>query len=66
MPPREPRRYPLLGLVAYALVPGERRARAATHFRRAGLEVLKGVGAFVIPERKGSDAASDRERIELD
>ncbi len=66
MPPREPRRYPLLGLVAYALVPGERRARAARHFRRAGLEVLKGVGAFVIPERKGGDAASDRERIELD
>ena len=66
MPPREPRRYPLLGLVAYALVPGERRARAATHFRRAGLEVLKGVGAFVIPERKGDGAAPGRERIELD
>jgi hypothetical protein len=66
MPPREPRRYPLLGLVAYALVPGERRARAATHFRRAGLEVFKGVGALVIPERKGGGAASGRERIELD
>jgi hypothetical protein len=64
MPPPEPRRYPLLGLVAYALVPGERRVRAAAHLRRAGLEVLKGVGAFVFPERKG--AASDRERIELD
>lgn len=66
MPPREPRRYPLLGLVAYALVPGERRARAATHFRRAGLEVFKGVGALVIPERKGGGAVSGRERIELD
>ena len=66
MPPREPRRYALLGLVAYALVPGERRARAATHFRRAGLEVLKGVGAFVIPELRPGDTAADRERIELD
>jgi hypothetical protein len=66
MPPREPRRYPLLGLVAYALVPGERRARASTHFRRAGLEMLKGVGTFVIPERRPEDAASGRERIELD
>ena len=66
MQPREPRRYPLLGLVAYALVPGERRARAATHFRRAGLEVLKGVGVLVVPERGPSGAASGRERIELD
>jgi hypothetical protein len=62
----EPRRYPLLGLVAYALVPGERRVRAARHFRRAGVEVLKGVGAFVIPERRPEGAASGRERIELD
>ena len=66
MPPRESRRYPLLGLVAYALVPGERRARAATHFRRAGLEVLKGVGALVIPEQRPGGAAAARERIELD
>ncbi len=66
MPPRESRRYPLLGLVAYALVPGERRARAATHFRRAGFEVLKGVGVLVVPERGPGGAASGRERIELD
>jgi hypothetical protein len=66
MQPREPRRYPLLGLVAYALVPGERRSRAAAHFRRAGLEVLKGVGTFVIPERRPEGAVSGRERIELD
>ena len=49
MPSPEPRRYPLLGLVAYALVPGERRVRAARHFRRAGVEVLRGVGALVTP-----------------
>ena len=41
MPSPEPRRYPLLGLVAYALVPGERRVRAARHFRRAGVEWQK-------------------------
>jgi hypothetical protein len=66
MPAREPRRYPLLGLAAYALVPGERRAQAAKHFRRAGLEVLKGVGALAIPERRPGGSASGRERIELD
>ena len=26
----------LLGVVAYVLVPGERRTRAARHFRKAG------------------------------
>jgi plasmid stability protein len=66
MPSPEPRRYPLLGLVAYALVPGERRVRAARHFRRAGVEVLRGVGAFVTPERRPEGEASDRERIEID
>jgi hypothetical protein len=66
MPPPEPRRYPLLGLVAYALVPGERRVRAARHFRRAGVEVIRGVGAFVIPERRPEEEASGREHIELD
>jgi hypothetical protein len=66
MPPREPRRYPLLGLVAYALVPGERRARAAKHFRRAGVEVLKGVRAFVMPEGRPGDEAPRREHIEID
>jgi hypothetical protein len=62
----EPRRYPLLGLVAYALVPGERRVRAARHFRRAGVEVLKGVGAFVIPEKRPEGGSSEREHIEID
>ena len=66
MPSPEPRRYPLLGLVAYALVPGERRVRAARHFRRAGVEVLRGVGAFVPPERTPGDESSGRERIEID
>ena len=62
----EPRRYPLLGLVAYALVPGERRVRAARHFRRAGVEVLRGVGALVTPERRHGGKSSGRERIEMD
>jgi plasmid stability protein len=63
----EPRRYPLLGLVAYLLVPGERRVRAARHFRRAGVEVLRGVRALVTPERKPEEEASgQRERIEIE
>jgi hypothetical protein len=66
MPSPEPRRYPLLGLVAYALVPGERRVRPARHFRRAGVEVLRGVGAFVTPERRPGGESSGRERIEID
>jgi hypothetical protein len=59
-------RYPLLGLVAYVLVPGERRVRAARHFRRAGMEVVRGVGSFVIPERRAQEEAAGRERIEID
>jgi hypothetical protein len=63
----EPRRYPLLGLVAYLLVPGERRVRAARHFRRAGVEVLRGAGALVTPERKPEEEASGRrEHIEIE
>jgi hypothetical protein len=50
-PPEPRRRYPLLGLVAYVLVPGERRVRAARHLRRAGVEVVRGVAALVTPER---------------
>jgi hypothetical protein len=66
MATREPKRYPLLGLVAYALVPGERRVRAASHFRRAGVEALKGVGALAVPETKPEAGTSGRERIEID
>jgi hypothetical protein len=62
----EPRkRYPLLGLAAYLLVPGERRARAAGHFRRAGIEALKGFGALAIPGRNPDAQASEREHIEI-
>jgi hypothetical protein len=63
--PEPRRRYPLLGLVAYVLVPGERRVRAARHLRRAGVEVLRGVGALVTPERPPEGDAR-RERIEID
>lgn len=66
MPSPEPRRYPLLGLVAYALVPGERRVQAARHLRRAGVEVLRGVAAFITPQRVAGDDAPEREKIELD
>jgi hypothetical protein len=67
MTPHEPKRYPLLGLVAYALVPGERRVRAARHFRRAGIEALRGVAALAKPEKTPeSSDASQRERIEIE
>jgi hypothetical protein len=66
MEPPERRSYPVLGLVAYALVPGERRLRAARHFRRAGIEGLKGVVALVTPERGPEEAPSERERIEIE
>jgi len=57
----------LLGVLAYALVPGERRVRAAKHFRKAGFEALKGVGALMRPE--GPDEPKEsarRERIEIE
>ena len=68
MASREPRRrYPLLGLVAYVLVPGEGRVRAARHVRRAGVEVARGVAALVTPERTTEGEASGRrEQIEID
>ena len=68
MTPRERRKgYPLLGLVAYVLVPGERRVRAARHLRRAGIEVLRGVGALVTPERPPEgETSTRRERIEIE
>jgi hypothetical protein len=65
MASREPRRYPLLGLLAYVLVPGERRVRAVRHFRRAGVEALKGVGALVVPE-SAPRKKTVRERIEIE
>jgi hypothetical protein len=60
------KRYPLLGLAAYLLVPGERRVRAARHLSRAGIEVLRGVGSLVTPEKRPEEEASARERIEID
>jgi hypothetical protein len=61
----------LLGVVAYVLVPGERRRRAASHFLRAGVEVLRGTRALTRPERtpEGAQTARQgerRERIEIE
>lgn len=56
----------MLGVAAYVLVPGERRRRAARHFRRAGLETLMGAGALVRPEKKAEESGGGRERIEID
>ena len=57
----------LLGVVAYVLVPGERRARAARHFRKAGFETLKGFGELVKPEgQPDSTGPANRERIEIE
>jgi hypothetical protein len=57
----------LLGVIAYVLVPGERRMRAAGHFRKAGFEVLKGVGELLRPEKsQASSAPVSRDRIEID
>ncbi len=62
--PGERYAYPMLGLLAYALVPGERRRRAAGHFRRAGFEFLRGVGALARPEGPAEEARR-REQIEI-
>jgi hypothetical protein len=63
----ERRKGSLLGVVAYALVPGERRVRAAAHFRKAGFEALKGVGALMRPEGQGAAKETvRRERIEIE
>lgn len=59
----------MLGVAAYLLVPGERRRRAAGHFRRAGFEVLRGVGALARPDKPseaGKDTSARRERIEIE
>jgi hypothetical protein len=61
----------LLGVVAYVLVPGERRRRAAGHFRRAGFEVLRGARELAKPERtlEGVETGrrgERRERIEIE
>lgn len=66
--PEQPRKKgSLLGAVAYLLVPGERRVRAAGHFRKAGFEALKGVGALARPEKPPEETpATRRQKIEID
>jgi hypothetical protein len=57
----------LLGVVAYVLVPGERRMRAGRHFRKAGFETLKGFGDLVRPKgQPNSPGPANRERIEIE
>ncbi len=49
------------------LVPGERRRRAAGHFRRAGFEALRGVGELARLGRPPEGGETERrERIEID
>jgi hypothetical protein len=61
------RRGTLLGVIAYVLVPGERRVRAAGHFRKAGFETLKGVAELMRPEKpQASSGPASRERIEIE
>ena len=52
-------------MVAYVLVPGERRRKAAGHFRRAGFEALRGVVALARPEKPPEEIAR-RECIEIE
>jgi hypothetical protein len=57
----------LLGVIAYVAVPGERRKKAAVHFRRAGFEALKGVAALAWPDAGGGrQEVPPRERIEVE
>ena len=57
----------LLGVIAYVLVPGERRVRAAGHFRKAGFETLRGIAELVRPEQsQASSGSASRERIEIE
>lgn len=58
----------MLAVIAYVAVPGERRRRAAVHFRRAGFEALKGVAALARPEATAGDGpeGARRERIEVE
>ncbi|TCJ16723.1 hypothetical protein E0L93_08300 [Rubrobacter taiwanensis] len=58
--------HPLLGLIAYALVRGERRRKAEDHFRRAGFEVLKGVRELALPKRTEEVPHPQRKRIDIE
>lgn len=67
MTPPEQRRGSLLGAAAYLLVPGDRRRKAAGHFRKAGFEAVRGFGALAKPEKTSQEQeTSRRERIEID
>lgn len=57
----------MLAVIAYVAVPGERRKKAAVHFRRAGFEALKGVATLAKPETgtRGPEE-TPRERIEVE
>ena len=55
----------MLGVIAYVAVPGERRKKAAVHFRRAGFEALKGVAALARPDAGSGQEEPPRERIEV-
>ena len=67
MSEEKPRKGTLLGVIAYVLVPGERRVRAAGHFRKAGFETLKGVAELMRPEKpQASSGPAGRERIEIE
>jgi hypothetical protein len=67
MPEESQRKGSLLGVIAYVLVPGERRVRAARHFRKAGFETLRGLGELARPERPpDSSSPASRERIEIE
>jgi hypothetical protein len=53
--------------MAYLLVPGDRRRRAAGHFRRAGFEALRGVRELARPEKPPDvEGPARRERIEIE
>ncbi|HEV2093247.1 MAG TPA: hypothetical protein VGR18_08795 [Rubrobacter sp.] len=68
MAPERRRKGGLLGVIAYVAVPGERRKKAAVHFRRAGFEALRGVAALARPERTeaGGPEGMTPERIEVE
>ena len=55
-------KHPVLAATAYLLVPGERRAKAAGHFRKAGFEALRGLNALARPERPAGKNSAQAER----
>jgi hypothetical protein len=57
-PERRSGRRSLLGVVAYV--------RAAGHFRRAGLEVLRGTRELARPEKPPEEGPARRERIDIE